>query len=393
MPREEWRRRSRASYIARFEPSGQPTVERINEYVDLFGRINVYDPRLYLFKVRAEHVPGTTRSVTLSGEVSVPQYAEGVEETLKMLGFDVRKNEIAVLPSPELGPERYAVSTTSVATMRREPRGRAEQVNSVAMGGWVRLLREARPDDVTNTPGGRGTGRGVAVTEDNGRWYLAQSSEGYLGFMRDEELSRTAELRLPDAMVLVPATVNVTLNGTEETSLTIPAGAFVYASSSAPGRYTLAHSTTPLPENLAVTPINRPVFTEQEILDLARPLMGVRYVWGGVTGEGIDCSGFTQFMMRTRGITMPRDAEEQATVGQIVAFGHDVERLAQPGDLVFFVNGRGKVNHIAMSLGNGRIIHSSGRDVHISPLREVKDEEEGQTRLDSVLFARRVQAR
>lgn len=392
LPREERRKRSRASYIARFEPSGNPTVDRLDEYVDRFGRINVYDSRLLLYRVRAEHVPGTTGTVILTGEVSVPQYARGIEETLGMLGFNVERNEIAVLPSPQLGTKRYAVSTTAVATVRKEPRTQAEQVTSVGMGGWVRLLRKAQPDDLT-TSGRHRSGRDSEIPEEQGLWYLAQTSEGYLGFMRDEELSRTAELPHPDAMVLLPTTVTVTLNGGGESKVAIPAGAFVYSSDSAPDRYTLAHSSTVLPENLSVVPLGKPAFTEQEILEFAKPLMGVRYVWGGVTGQGIDCSGFTQFMLRTRGITLPRDAEEQATVGQIVAFGQDVARLAEPGDLVFFTNGRGKINHIAMSLGNGRIIHSSGRDVHISSLDEVKDEEEGTTRLDSVIFARRVQGR
>jgi cell wall-associated NlpC family hydrolase len=108
-----------------------------------------------------------------------------------------------------------------------------------------------------------------------------------------------------------------------------------------------------------------------------------------VTQEGIDCSGFTQFLFKTYGVVLPRDAEEQAIVGQIVGFGRDVVRVAQPGDLIFFMNEHGKVNHVAVSLGGDRILHSSSRNVHFASLLDQPEANEERL-LDRVLWARRV---
>jgi cell wall-associated NlpC family hydrolase len=348
--------------------------------------------------VRAERVPGTTGTVKLTGEVSQRQYKTGIEETLKSLTFTIAQNDIEVLPAAELGASTYALSITTAATMRKEPRDRSEQVNSVAIGGMVRLLRKGSADDLTTGNAGfrggwRGSRRGESTEGQNAApgalepadWYLAQSGEGYIGYMRSDEIWRTDSYKLADA--LLTRSTTVTLDG-QQTLL--PAGALLQENSKGGFRLGPAGPTIP---KASVAGIGRPVFTAQQILDLMKPFMGVHYVWGGVTDcAGIDCSGFSQFLWKTRGINLPRDAEEQATVGQIVAWGTEVEKAAQPGDLLFFLGDSGKVTHVAISLGGSKIIHSSGQDVHLSDLHDKKEDSDA-TLLDRVLYARRVMGR
>jgi len=394
MPREERARRRRARQIAQFEPSGTPSLAKLPEYVEKFGRTSIYDPRLFLYKVQAEPVEGTTGTVVLTGEVSLKFYSTGLESLLKLLGFEVRENKIAVLPAKELGSEIYAVATTGSATMRKEPRDRAEQVNSIPLGGMVRLLREARgEDEVGEVPMGRragprpettdgGTNRPAAPGTGEVKWYLAQSLEGYLGFVRDDQLLRTAKLDLPDHVLTRPTTVTL-----EGQPAVLPAGSYIH---SAPGGFVLYPGGPSLPHELHIRSVGAPIFTAEEILTLMEPFTGTRYVWGGVTHNGIDCSGFTQYLWKTRGVYLPRDAEEQAVVGQIVAWGDDIETAAQPGDLIFFVGENGKISHVGISLGEGRMIHSAGRGVHQVRLRDQK-EDDNYTHLERALFARRVQ--
>jgi cell wall-associated NlpC family hydrolase len=89
---------------------------------------------------------------------------------------------------------------------------------------------------------------------------------------------------------------------------------------------------------------------------LARRMMGVPYLWGGCTGNGIDCSGFSRLVHRWLGLEIPRDADMQHAVAKPIA--HSFE----PGDLLFFSEredgGRG-ITHVGISLGGWKIIHSS----------------------------------
>lgn len=80
------------------------------------------------------------------------------------------------------------------------------------------------------------------------------------------------------------------------------------------------------------------------------------YLWGGTVGPNYDCSGLMQTAFASVVIWLPRDAYQQEAFLQAIAF----EDL-QPGDLVFF--GRpDRCTHVGLYLGDGRYIHSSGKD-------------------------------
>ena len=81
------------------------------------------------------------------------------------------------------------------------------------------------------------------------------------------------------------------------------------------------------------------------------------YLWGGRSIFGIDCSGFTNIVFKITGIQLRRDAWQQSEQGILVNFIDE----ARPGDLAFFQNEEGKITHTGILLGNGKIIHASGR--------------------------------
>ena len=93
------------------------------------------------------------------------------------------------------------------------------------------------------------------------------------------------------------------------------------------------------------------------IVEIAQLFLGTPYLWGGRSTAGFDCSGFVQTVFELNGIDLPRNTGQQIKVGKKI--GKDYTK-AQKGDLLFFSNTEGRVNHIGIYLGEGRFIHSSG---------------------------------
>jgi len=93
-----------------------------------------------------------------------------------------------------------------------------------------------------------------------------------------------------------------------------------------------------------------------ETLLLARRFLGITYTWGGVSSFGFDCSGFTQMLVRQRGIEMPRDADLQAAWSGV----YPVKREdLEPGDLLYFGSSPTKITHTGMYIGDGQFIHDT----------------------------------
>jgi cell wall-associated NlpC family hydrolase len=104
-----------------------------------------------------------------------------------------------------------------------------------------------------------------------------------------------------------------------------------------------------------VNPDPKPLTIEESIA-LAKRFLGLPYLWGGRSSFGYDCSGFTQMLVRSRGVNMPRDADLQAAWQGMEA----VERKdLKAGDLLFFGAGPDKITHTAMYIGSGEVIHAT----------------------------------
>ena len=103
----------------------------------------------------------------------------------------------------------------------------------------------------------------------------------------------------------------------------------------------------------------RPLSLEAS-LDLARRFLGITYTWGGSSTFGFDCSGFTQTILRSRGVIMPRDANVQAEWTGLTAIAFRTQ--LQPGDLLFFGKDAAHITHTGMYLGKGTFIHDTPKD-------------------------------
>ncbi len=95
-----------------------------------------------------------------------------------------------------------------------------------------------------------------------------------------------------------------------------------------------------------------------QVIEFAQAAMATpnEYLWGGSVAPNYDCSGLVQAAFAFAGIQLPRDSYQQEDFAQPIA-----EAELQPGDLIFFGTPE-RTTHVAIALGEGRYIHSSGKD-------------------------------
>lgn len=195
----------------------------------------------------------------------------------------------------------------------------------------------------------------------DGRWLFVRQEDGYLGWAYAPYLG-DVPATVPTHLVCEPVAllhqgpdekaelVNRVLAGTA-VAVTNSQGSWQHiVLAGLPGGWLHASHLRPL----ADLPQTAAAQRAQLVADAPR-FTGVPYLWAGVSGYGIDCSGYVQLLYRLAGVTLPRDAD------MMFAAGQSVEPPFRPGDLFFFgsESGHRHISHVGMSLGGWQMIHSS----------------------------------
>jgi cell wall-associated NlpC family hydrolase len=107
---------------------------------------------------------------------------------------------------------------------------------------------------------------------------------------------------------------------------------------------------------------------KKQLLEDAKYFKGGKYVWGGTTPQGFDCSGYVQYLYKKHHVNLPRTAWAQSKKG------YDIPKEnLQKGDLLFFLTDKKRgipVTHVGIYLGNGKFIHAASKKkgIIISPI-------------------------
>lgn len=324
---------------------------------DSLRQVYAPDGRVDLFDVRYAF---SGRNVMLRGVTTSAEARQALVRGLEAGGYRLM-DCLRVLPDTQaLGERTYGILNLSVANLHVQPDFSSEMTTQGLLGMPVRVLQQDRwlriqtPDRYIAWVHPAGVCR---VTKDElAAWNRAKKVvvTAHYGFVRTEP----GEDAQPVSDVV--AGNRLRWEGSR--------GAY-YLVSYPDGRRGYLHKSLARPEDRWRASLQQDAAS---VIRTAHTLMGVPYLWAGTSSKGVDCSGFVRTVLFLHDILIPRDASQQAYVGQHIDIAPDFSNL-QPGDLVFFGQKassdgqKERVVHVGIYIGNGRFIHSQG-DVHVSSL-------------------------
>lgn len=300
------------------------------------------DSRQAIWTVFAFNTPN---GVVVKGKTSEKNAYEAFLHLMKRENISF-VDSIIVYPTDDWGIVRI-----SVAHLRGKASHSAEIVSQALMGTPLRLL------------------------EKSGEWWRVQSPDGYISYIIGNSIVRknssemnqwrksnrlivssldqikiydnevTTSVRNIVTDLVNGCIINGRLENTEKIEVTLPDGRKGWLNSKDVNNI----------EEWA-----NQKFDANKILDIAYSMMGVPYLWGGMSTKSLDCSGLARVCYFSNGIILMRDASQQALTGKRIEAKDWAS--CQAGDLLFFGNAKTrKVTHVAIYDNNGTYIHSSGR--------------------------------
>jgi hypothetical protein len=312
-----------------------------------------YAPDLSLAVFDITYVQFET-GIIVRGEVDNPNAKNAVLHAVQKIIKGKVIDSIRVLPESALGSNTMALVIPSVVNVRRKPGKQEELLTQVLMGTVVKLLKK-----------------------EHGYFFI-QTPDHYLGW-------------LDTAFVFVTNQTGVNSWNADSTVIVTKFTGIVYARSDTSSDIVceiiegdilkngdkkygwipveLADGRKGFVPDSVVQVLDEwkksRVPTGESLEKTARSFLGIRYLWGGISVHGMDCSGFVKTVYHENGMELNRDARQQAQQGVPIDPGENFQNLKK-GDLLFFgrkatAKRQKRVTHVALYLENGLYIHSSQR--------------------------------
>ncbi|HLF36152.1 MAG TPA: C40 family peptidase [Cyclobacteriaceae bacterium] len=308
------------------------------------------DRRVSYFNITAEIMDGM---LVIKGETDLAIAKKAIIQKLDSSGIKYT-DSIELLPSARVSASPFALINLSAANLRKSPGHSSELVSQALMGYAVKILKKDR------------------------NWFLIKCPDKYIGWVEEDEITPISAdaletYRKADKIIftgLSGSVFNKNSNASEPVADLVAGNIMVVTGESdgffevrlPDGRMGFAEKNSSMKFGVFIRE-KKP--EAGSLVETARSMLGIPYLWGGTCVKGMDCSGFTKTIYSMNGLDLPRDADQQAAVGETVDDSRKFD-LLEPGDLLFF--GRREpcdtepdITHVGMWIGQMRYIHASGR--------------------------------
>ncbi len=320
----------------------------MKEIIQSIQKKIISDTRVEVFNIRALHKQDT---IILRGSTTnVDAYKDILLQARK--NYAKVKDSIRLLPDVELGEKNMGIVYNSMGIVHSKPRRSSETTTQVLLGMPLKII------------------------EKRDEWLRIQSPDKYIGWINGA-IKRVSpeELKTYNKQTKIIITNVTSLSYSQANDKSEPVSDLLmgnmlvlkgenetfYHVSYPDGREAFVKKTD---AKLLSDWAKDICLTGESIENLSRKFMGVPYVWGGTSSNGLDCSGLTKTVYFNHGIILPRDASQQVLCGKLIDdkgnFGNSGK-----GDLVFFgkrattEDPEEKANHVGIYIGNMRFIHAS----------------------------------
>lgn len=310
--------------------------EALNLCLERLRHLVLSDRAGFYLEVTADWEDGR---VVLQGDTERREFKDITREVFRALGFAGVVDRIRIVPDPETDPEPYGLVKVPHLLTWSAPELRGLPMDEALYGEPVYLLKETA-----------------------GSW-LIKTLTGYWGYARRDGIRQVGRaefiqwLNAPKATLLRDHKVN---------DLLLPSGCRLVVQEWGEG----PNAVLSLPEGGPIVPPKSLLLLAQREPDIdrvvgyARGFLDAPYNLGGKNQTGgVDCSGLVQLSYRILGVNLPRDAHQQYLGGHLIL--PCVREALLPGDALFFMNATGLVDHVALYLGEGQLLHATGNAVRI----------------------------
>lgn len=314
-------------------------MKEFEEYIDAVRTERALDMRIAILDLRVE-IRGS--KLVILGATTEPGAVEDLIEKLTTLkSRKYIKDEVVRLPDESVGVDPHALVRAALAPVYGDPALPAPQTTQAVLGTRVEPLARAR--------------NWCRIRMEDG--YIGWVHDGYLQFGNREWAYAWETASSGEPVVSLGAEL---LDDAGRVFARLPWGARVTRFSQE--QYELPDGRRGLLGSGEIVAVDRLAdwfpARGDSVTRTARRWVGAPYLWGGVTTGGVDCSGLVQAVFWLHGIAMPRDSDMQSRRGEEIDPGESYKNL-NPGDLLFFSETPGRVNHVAISLGGPHIVHSA----------------------------------